>query len=315
MYQPKPVNEHNLSIEDGHKVYFAEYGNLEGPAIISVHGGPGSASKPKHAARFDLSKYRVVVFDQRGCGKSEYEDMLRENTTAKLASDMERIREELEIESWIVTGSSWGSSLSLFYAQSYPEKVDALLLSAIFLGDSLTMEWFAGSVGVSSLYTDVWDHRNTQLQKLDITASSAKEINQKLHTLEGAQLHSLVADILNWEGNLMSANGDVNYMRPEDVSEDNITYAKLFMHYESNSFFMDDELLLNQIPLISHIPTAIIHGRHDVLCPFKRAWDVYQAHELSEIVALPQSNHMFSADGEIAKKYFFQAFLAKHGLS
>ncbi len=314
MYSPKPNTEYFLPEEDGHKVHFAEYGNAHGPAIISLHGGPGAKSRAKHAARFDLDRYRVVLFDQRGCGQSVCEDILHENTTAKIISDMERIREMLQIPDWIVSGSSWGSTLSLAYAEAHPDRTKALLISAIFLGDDETLEWFSGPAGVSSLFTDVWEHRNAQFQKNGVQPVTAQNIYDQLQKLEGDVLHQLVADIMNWEGNLMSANKDVSYMAREDVSESEITYAKVFMHYESNRFFMEDNQLIDNIHTIKHIPTAIVHGRHDVLCPFKKAWNLHKALNNAEILTLPQSNHAFSADGTLAKKYFFDAFLRKSNL-
>jgi len=314
MYSPKPYKESFLPEEDGHKIYYAEYGNPKGEAIVSIHGGPGSGSSPKHAARLNLEKYRVILFDQRGCGKSEFKDALNENTIQKTASDMERIREELGIDEWFVTGGSWGSTVSLFYSENHSDKVRGLMVSAIFLGDELSLEWFGGAVGASYLYTDVWEHRNAQFTAAKVAPSSAREINEKLHSLEGDEQKAFIADILNWEGNLMSSASDVKYHRAEDVDEDGVTYAKVFMHYESNGFFMDmdGEYILNNITKIKNIPMVIVHGRHDILCPFKRAWDIYKAHGNTDIVALPQSNHAFSADGEIAKRYIFENFLQKH---
>lgn len=316
MYTPTPFAEHFLPEEDGHKIYFAEYGNPDGKAIISVHGGPGSGSESGHAARFDLAKYRVILFDQRGCGKTESKDLLHENTIQKSASDMERIRENLKLDSWIVSGGSWGSSLSLFYAQSHPKSVKALLTYSIFLCDSITMDWFGGPVGASSLFSDVWEQRNKRLQNADGSPATAAEINQRLQSLdkESEEFRTLVADILNWEWNLFSASRDVNYRRAKDITEQNIQYARIFMHYESNNFFLAENQLLKDTSHITHIPLAIVHGRHDILCPFRRAWDLYNVHGNAEIVALPQSNHALSADGAVARKFFFQSFLNSRNL-
>ncbi len=313
MYSPKPIKEHFLPAEDGHKVYFAEYGNPDGTPIVSLHGGPGSQCKPKHAGRLNLEKYRVIIFDQRGCGKSEYEDMLKENTTQKLVSDIERIREVLNIDNWFVTGGSWGSALSLVYAQTYPKSVRGLLVSAIFLGDQSSVDWFSSSVGSSTLYTDVWEHRNQSLVDCGLTeGATAQQINESLNNSEGEAQKKLVASTMNWEGNLMSAQSDVSYMTPDEVSEEDVTYAKIFMHYESNGFFFEPNQILSNVEKIKTVPMITVHGRHDILCPFKSAWDLHKAHGNSEIVPLPQSNHGFSADGEIARRYAFESFLLKH---
>jgi proline iminopeptidase len=313
MYSPKPYKEHFLPKEDGHKVYFAEYGNPDGEAIVSIHGGPGSQAKSKHASRLNLDQYRVILFDQRACGKSEFSDPLIENTIQKLALDMERIRKSLNIDKWYVTGGSWGSTLALFYSQAYPETTKGLMLSAVFLGDKLSTDWFGGSKGVSMLYTEVWEHRNKVFESVGLEAdASAEEINQKLLVLEDEEQKELVVGILNWEGNLMSSTQDVTYIESSDVEDKDIVSVKVFMHYESNEFFMEADELLNKISEIKHIPMVIVHGRHDILCPYKRAWDLHKLHPNSEIVSLPQSNHSFSADGEIAKRYIYESFLLKN---
>ena len=313
MYSPKPIAQHHLPEQDGHKVYFAEYGNPNGETIISVHGGPGSQAKPKHASRLNLQKYRVILFDQRACGKSEWLDPLNENTIQKLAADMERIREALNIDKWFVTGGSWGSTLALYYAQQHPEKIKGLMLSAIFLGDTLSTDWFGGPAGVSMLYTDVWEHRNKTFESVGLRLdSTAQDINEKLLSLEPEKQKELVAGIMNWEGNLMSSSSDVSYIDAEDVTESDITAVKVFMHYESNHFFMKNDEILNEIDKIKQVPLVIVHGRHDILCPYKRAWDLKIQHGTAEIVSLPQSNHSFSADGEIAKRYIYENFLSQH---
>jgi len=311
MYAPKPFKEDYLPEQDGHRVYYAQYGNESGPTIVSFHGGPGSHCKPRHASLFDLNVYKVVVIDQRGCGKSEPAGSLEHNTTQDLIADVERVREAMGVEQWFVTGGSWGSTLALSYAQTHPESVRGIMISAVFLGDQYSLDWFGGTDGVGALFSDVWKHRQERFDQQGI-GSSAVEVYAALQNAEGEAVKEITADILNYEYNLFTANADVSYMHPEDISEEDITYAKIFMHYESNKFFFADDQLFRNVAAIKDVPMVMVHGRHDVLCPYKRAWELQEAHGNSKLVALPQSNHALTADGKVAQKYIFDAFLTKH---
>lgn len=314
MFAPKPFHEDFLQEENGHKVFYAQYGNKDGETIISCHGGPGSCSKSKHATNFDLNKYRVVLFDQRGCGKSEYIDQLSNNTTQNLIADMEKIRTSLGIDSWYVSGSSWGSTLSLSYAIAHPKRVKGLLLSAIFLGDTVSVDWFSGNHGVAMMFRDVFEQVNQDLKQFGTALGESRQINSLLHTSSAEDQRKLVATILNWEGNLFTSEKDVTYLSADDVTEQDITYAKVFMHYESNNFFISDQEILSNIDSIQDVPIIIAHGRHDILCPYDRAFELKKLHGNTKLVALPQSNHKISADGEIARKYIFESFLQEQNL-
>jgi len=310
MYTPKPYDEGYLDEQGGHRIFYAQYGNPEGLAIVSLHGGPGSSSKTKHAKLFDLEKYRVILFDQRGCGKSEPKGEIANNTTQDLTDDIERLREKLGVEKWFVTGGSWGSTLALAYAEAYPEQVKGLMISAIFLGDSFSLEWFGGENGAAVLFGDLWDHRMELFNKYKTNhKDAAKDLYEKLLNASKEEQKEITADVLSWESNLFTSTQDVKFLDSSDVDEEDVTYAKVFMHYESNNMFLEDEQLLKNISKIKKIPMIIFHGRYDVLCPFKRAWDLHKAHGNSQIVVLPQSNHMFTADGEVARKYAFESFL------
>lgn len=310
MYIPQPYNEGHLPEQDGHKVYFAEYGNPDGEVIVHLHGGPGSQSKPKHAERFDLEKYRVVLFDQRGVGKSEPFGELANNTTADLVADTERLREQLGVEKWFVAGGSWGSTLALVYAETHPERVRGLLLSAIFLADKAAWEWMSTSPdGAGQLYTDLWTERERVFAKYGATpATAAKIFYDRLVAADPEAAKEITADYLNWEKNLLVA-GNVSLMNPEDVTEQDITYVKIFLHYERQDCFMDEGQILKNIQAIKHIPAVLVHGRYDAVCPFDGAWRLHQALPQSRLVAVPQSNHGFTPDGQLALKLAYESFL------
>ena len=311
MYTPKPFNEGFLSEEDGHKIYYAEYGNPDGEVIVNLHGGPGSRSKPKHASRLNHEVNRIILFDQRGCGKSTPRGSLKENTTEKLISDMEHLREQLGVEKWFVAGSSWGSTLALAYAEAYKDRVKGLLLSAIFLADQVGLGWFGREpIGAALTFKDIWEKRQEDLAELGITGSDCAGAMYKM-IAEGNldQQKAITAVFANWESNLLSAFREVSFIRPEEVEEDDINDARLFLHYEANNFFLVSEHIMQNISKIKDIPTIIVHGRHDMICPFEQAWKLHKAMTNSKLVTVPQSNHAFTLDGEVARSQAFEAFL------
>lgn len=313
-FNQAPFNSGYLPEQDGHKIYFEQYGNVKGIPIINSHGGPGSHSRPKYASNFDLQKYHVILFDQRGCGQSLPQGEIKNNTLNDLIADMERLREQLKIEQWFVSGSSWGSTLSLAYAEAHPDRVLGLLIGSIFLGRTKDVEWsFTKSGGVERLFTDLWEERLKFLQKFGATPeNAAKVLLNKILTSEPLVVNEVVAGVMNWEGNLMSAQTNLTFVDPIDVKIENINEFKIFLHYESNNSFLSDNQLLKNISKIQQIPAIIIHGRHDILCSLDQMWSLHKALPNSETVILPSSNHKLSVDGNVARYYAYQYFLEKN---
>lgn len=309
---PKPLNTGYLSELDGHRVYFAQYGNVSGPAIIVCHGGPGDKSKPKHVSGYDLSKYHVIIFDQRGCGGSTPLGEVGHNTTQELVSDMERIRNKLKINKWFVAGGSWGSTLALLYAETHPETVKGLLLSSIFLARLRDEKWaFSQANGIDRIFPDLWDGREKLLQKYETNATDAPKL--LLAKIEaGEEVNEIVAGVMNWEGNLMTSQSDLSFTDPADVNEENIASVKVFLSYEANKFYIEDDQILNNISNIKNIPTIIVHGRYDLLCPVEQAWEVKNNLTNVETIILPSSNHRFTAEGLLARKFAINYFLYRH---
>lgn len=315
MINPTPFHTGFLSEENGHVVQYSQYGNPDGPAVVVLHGGPGSRSKPKHVARFDLQRYHLIAFDQRGCGSSTPAGKTEHNTTQDLVADIERLREFLNIDHWFVTGASWGAALALLYAQSHPDKVRGLLLSSIFLARERDVQWaFTGESGIAHFFPDVWHKRADFLTTYSTQPSQAA--GDLLALLQSdADLktkRAVAAGVLNWEGNLYTSNQDVVYALPDDVGESDIASVSIWLHYESNNFFLETDQIMKNMSAIADIPTVIVHGRHDLLCTPEQAWQVHQRLSNSELHFLPQSNHKLSADGEVAKQLAFTAFLDKH---
>lgn len=313
-YKPVPFKKWFLPEMDGHTVAVYEYGNPAGIPVIVSHGGPGDKSKPKHVACFDLTTTWVIAYDQRGCGNSMPNGRLDNNTTFETIQDIERIRTTLKINDWFVSGGSWGSTLSILYAQHYPDKVRGLLLTSIFLADKQSEDWaFANEGGAEVMFSDVWQHRKELLEKYQTNSQDfSKKLLPLLKDVSDPQTLDITSRILSWEGNLMTSQDDIQYFLPSDIGESEINSVKIMLHYESNSYFMTEDQILNKLDSIKNVPTLIVHGRYDVLCPLKFAWKLHQQLPKSDLIILPSSGHRLTAEGLLARSLAYQKFLMTH---
>ena len=315
MYTPQPYNEAYLPEQDGHRVYYAQFGNPDGPAVLNCHSGPGGSGKPKYAANFDLERYRVINFDQRGCGQSEPAGKLENNSTTDLVADMERIRTELGLERWFVSGSSWGSTVALAYAEAHPERVQGLLLSALFLGDKRGDDWaFRAEHGAAQLFPDARQQLADNLAEfgLKLTDDVPQELLTRICSDDTAMQQQVAAVVASWEVNLLSRNIAMQYTRPEEVSEADITAARIFLHYQADQFWLAPDELLSNAHRIATIPAVLVHGRYDILCPYQAAWDLAAQLSEAELIALPESHHAIAGDGAVARSLAFDRFLYRH---
>jgi len=311
---PVPINEGYLPIFDGHKVHYSEYGNINGPKILTLHGGPGDCTKASHVMNYDLNRYHVIGFDQRGCGKSEPAAKTSNNTTQDLVADIERLRVHLEIDGWFIAGGSWGATLALVYAQTVPKKVRGLMISSVFLGDAFGIEWaFTGENGVAKLFPDLWHKRQTDFEKFKVTSvEAASFFSERLKNGEVEEKKEIIASIMSWEGNLLSSYRPETLMSVDEVDQAAINYATVYLHYEAHQFFLKSGQILDNLEIINHIPIVMLHGRHDVLCPAVSAWQIHQAHPNARLEILPQSHHSFGADAQQARKFLYEGFLLAH---
>jgi proline iminopeptidase len=290
-----------LAVSNTHSIYFEESGNPKGIPVVHLHGGPGAASSPKNRQNYDAKKYRIVLFDQRGCGQSTPQGELSENTTADLIEDMEKLRQHLKIEKWVVSGGSWGSTLALAYAQTYPEYVMALFVRGIFLAREKEVAWSHDAHGAASLFPDLYepyrdfipqDKRDNFPQAyLDILNGDDYELKK-----QAAITH------LTWEGGVskmefrLQEEAQEKLENPPEEKEETdfdflITLSKMLNHYTVNNFFMEDGALLKNIDKIQDIPGVIIQGRYDVVCPVQSAWELHKAWPKSELVIVPDCGH------------------------
>lgn len=289
----EPFNQGRLKVSDLHEIYYEESGNKNGPAIVFVHGGPGGGADPDSRRFFDPSHYRIILFDQRGCGRSTPHAELKDNTTWDLVSDMEVIREKLQIDKWVVFGGSWGSTLSLAYAVTHPDRVKGLVLRGIFLCRKQEINWFYQE-GASRIYPDAWDIYRDHIpanERHDFVSAYHQRLTSedKNTRMEAARRWSV------WEGSTSRLIPDNKMMDRYGQDEFAIAFARIECHYfTNNAFFKTDNYLIEQCHKIQHVPTEIIHGRYDVVCPVENAWDLKRA--------LPKANLQIIADAGHAAK-------------
>ena len=293
-----PYATHRLRVSDLHEIYVAEYGNPQGKPAVVLHGGPGAGMNPTMPRFHDPDAYRMVLFDQRGCGKSTPYAELRENTTQDLVADIERIREHLAIARWQVFGGSWGSTLALAYAETHPERVSELLLRGIFMLRRKELEWFYQE-GASNLQPEAWEDYLAPIppeERGDMIAAYHRRLtgSDSAAQLVAARAWSM------WEGATISLLADAARVAAFGEPEYALAFARIECHYFQNRGFFsrDDELLANAHRLRG-IPGAIIHGRYDLCTPISTAWDLHKAWPEADYRPVPDSGHAMSEPGII----------------
>jgi len=285
----RPYARHDLSVDQRHTLYVEEVGNPNGIPAVFLHGGPGAGCEPYHRRFFDPDRYRLILFDQRGCGRSRPHAELADNTTWHLVDDIERIREFLGIDQWLVFGGSWGSTLGLAYAEAHPERVSALILRGIFLCRPHEIEWFYQQ-GASRLFPDYWEdflapvdsaQRHSLLQAYHELLTGEDELRR----LAAAKAWSV------WEGRCATLKPNpevVEHFRDPHVA---LSMARIECDYFLHDAYLRPNQLLEDAGRLAGIPGVIVHGRYDVICPVENAWELHKAWPGSELSIQPQSGH------------------------
>ncbi|MGQ0530150.1 MAG: prolyl aminopeptidase [Panacagrimonas sp.] len=292
----EPYRVQRLRVSALHELYLEECGNPNGTPVLFVHGGPGGGVEPWHRQFFDPARYRVVLFDQRGCGRSTPHAELRDNTTWDLVADMERIREHLGIQRWLVFGGSWGSTLALSYAETHPDRVRGLVLRGIFLLRRREVEWFYQE-GANWMYPDAWEHFLAPIpdnERHDLLGAYHRRLTSEdaKERLQAARAWSI------WEGSTskLLASGDLVTRFGESRFAE--AFARIECHYFVNrGFFESDNQLIENVGRIRHIPAVIVQGRYDVVCPLRSAWDLHRAWPEAELRVVPDAGHAASETG------------------
>lgn len=279
-----------------HTLYVEEAGNPHGTPIVFLHGGPGGGIDADHRRYFNPKKFRIILFDQRGAGKSTPHASLEENTTWDLIADMERIREHLNIKQWHVFGGSWGSTLALAYAITHPDKVKSLVLRGIFLLQNKEIQWFYQQ-GTSLVFPEAWEHFIAPIppsERGDMLSAYAKRLFGQ--DKEAKKLAAKAWSI--WEGTTAKLLPNPDFINKFGDEHFSTAFARIECHYFMNrGFFVKDGWLLDQVSRIKDIPGVIVHGRYDVICPVDNAWHLHKAWPKSKLHIIGDAGHAASEPG------------------
>lgn len=291
----EPYAARRLAVEAPHEIYMEECGNPAGLPVLFVHGGPGGGCVPDNRRFFDPQRYRIVLFDQRGCGRSSPHAELRRNTTQALVADIERIRETLGIERWVVFGGSWGSTLSLIYAETHPERVLALIVRGIFLVTPDELHWFYQD-GIRHLFPDYFEEFVAPIPEA--------ERNDLLHAyyrrLTSPDLRVRQTAAETWSlfearcSSLLPNPAIVDHFSDPDMA---MAIARIECHYFVNNCFLAPDQIIREAARIRAIPGVIVQGRYDVVCPAASAWCLHQVWPKAKFVLVPDAGHASSEPG------------------
>ena len=292
----KPFNEFDLRVSDLHTISVQESGNPNGQPAVFLHGGPGGGIEPVYHQYFDPDKWHLVLFDQRGCGKSTPFADLRENTTWDLVADIEKIRDQLKIDKWVVFGGSWGSTLSLAYSQTHPEHVKALILRGIFLLRKSELRWFYQE-GASYIFPDAWEQYQAPIPKAerdDMLTAYYKRL-----TADNAEIRLTAARAWSiWEGSTSKLYPNEALLERFAQNQFAEAFARIECHYFTNGGFLESEdQLLRNIDRIRHLPAVIVQGRYDVVCPITTAWDLQRVWPEADFHIIPDAGHSMTEPG------------------
>jgi proline iminopeptidase len=286
----EPYATGTLQADARHTLYYEQCGNPHGKPVVLLHGGPGAGCNAKMRRFHDPAKYRIVLFDQRGAGRSRPHADLVDNTTWDLVADIEQLRALLGIERWQVFGGSWGSTLALAYAETHPQRVTELVLRGIFMLRRWELEWFYQQ-GASRLFPDAWEHYLApipQAERGDLIGAYHRRLTSEDEAirLEAARAWSI------WEGGTSYLHIDPNYATSHGDPKFALAFARIENHYFVNrGFFEVEDQLLRDAHRIADIPGVIVHGRYDVVCPIQSAWELHKAWPKAELIVNPASGH------------------------
>jgi proline iminopeptidase len=299
LYDPiEPYDTGRLRVSPIHELYYEQCGNPNGKPVVFLHGGPGGGISPDYRRYFDPKVYRVVLFDQRGSGKSTPHASIEENTTWDLVADIERLREHFGINQWQVFGGSWGSTLALAYAETHPDRVTELVLRGIFLCRPKEIAWFYQE-GASAIFPDVWEEYLNVIpvaERDDMVSAYHRRLTgaDEAARLQAARAWSI------WEGSTSKLFFDPSMIEKFADPEFALAFARIECHYfMNNSFFSTDNYLIENVGSIRAIPSVIVQGRYDVVCPIMSAWELHRAWPEAQLRIIPDAGHSISEPGII----------------
>ena len=295
----EPYESGMLDVGDGHRLYWELSGNLNGKPVVFLHGGPGGGSSPEHRRQFNPDKYKILVFDQRGCGRSTPYASLEANTTWDLVEDIEKLRTQVAgVEKWQVFGGSWGSTLALAYAQTHSERVTELVLRGIFLFDRYEIDWMYIAGGASQIYPDKFEEFLAPIPE-DERGNLIEAYRKRLTSDDQAVQLAAAKAWSKWEGDivtLLPSPSTIEHFTTPDVA---VAVARIENHYMSNRGWFEEGQLLEGARKLRGIPGVIVQGRHDSCTPPAAAWKLKQAWPEVELNIIPDGGHLFSEPGNL----------------
>lgn len=291
----EPYESGRLDVGEGHSVHWELVGNPDGIPAVFLHGGPGAGCSPDHRRLFDPARYRVLLFDQRGCGRSIPHASIEANTTWHLVADIERLREMAGVDRWLVFGGSWGSCLALAYAQTHPERVSALILRGIFTLRRAELLWFYQE-GASWIFPDLWEAYLAPIpesERGDLMAAYHRRLTDPdpIVRKKAARAWSL------WEGQALTLLPDEKLKIQHADDNFALAFARIENHYFVNAGFIEEGRLIAGAGALKAIPGVIVQGRYDVCTPMRTAWDLHRAWPQARFVVVPDAGHAYSEPG------------------
>lgn len=297
LYPPiEPYRQSTLTVSDRHRLYFEEAGNPQGKPVVFLHGGPGGGLIATYRQFFDPQRWRIVLFDQRGCGQSTPHAELAENTTWDLVADIERLRSHLDIPQWTVFGGSWGSTLALAYSQTHPERCSGLILRGIFMLRRKEIRWFY-QAGASAIFPDAWEEYLSPIpteERDDLVAAYYRRLTSPDPAVRQAAARAWSV----WEASTSKLTLDPGLVQRFSGDRFAEAFARIECHYFINGGFLtQDDQLLENVDRIRTIPAVIVQGRYDVVCPMVSAWELHRAWPEAKLVIVPNAGHAATEPG------------------
>ena len=283
----KPFDTHRIKVSDIHEIYIEEYGNKNGAPLIFLHGGPGAGTSPIYQKYFNPEKYHLIMFDQRGCGKSTPYGEISENTTDHLIADINSISDYLSIEKFYIYGGSWGSTLALLYAETYPERVISLVLRGVFLCRKNDIQWFY-QYGASEIYPAHWENYISIVDKAK-TDDILSEYHKMIFSDDEKLANKACKEWSLWEGRSSCLYPTRNVVDAFD--ECSVSLARIESHFFVNDCFIEENQIIKNIDKILGIPCTIVHGQYDVVCPIRQAYDLNQVYPKSRLIVAKDAGH------------------------
>jgi proline iminopeptidase len=297
LYPPiEPYRSGMLDVGEGHRLYWEQSGNPRGKPAVFLHGGPGAGCSPDHRRLFDPKRYNVLLFDQRGCGRSTPHASLEANTTWDLVADIERLREAAGIESWLVFGGSWGSTLALAYAEAHPRRATGLILRGVFLFRQSEVDWLYRPGGASLIYPDKWEDFLAPIPATE-QDDLVEAYRRRLHSDDDAVRREAARAWSRWEAETITLLPNPRVIDEAVGDRHAVAIARIENHYMVHRGWLEEGQLLRDLDRIRPLPCIIVQGRHDSCTPPQAAWDLHKAWPETDLRIVPDGGHAFSEPG------------------